>query len=140
MFNLAPTLRALTAGSPITTAMHEAHQMARRHLEKGGAMLSAKTEPAGFVVPRDVDAAVLAKAIEATLAAGDGRASGGSRRRPNVLETISDGRFVVPQVVLEQLGGGDRGVQVLEQIIRKLWPRRGWTPNATDDLRRDGAG
>lgn len=56
MFNLAPTLRALTSGSPITTALNEARRMARRHLDTGGAAVSAQNRPgsAGFVVPADI--------------------------------------------------------------------------------------
>ena len=50
MFNFAPTLRVLTAGSPIMTAIHEARRMARRHLEKGGAAAPAKEDEFGRVL------------------------------------------------------------------------------------------
>ena len=36
MLNFGPTFRALTSGSPITTALYEARRMARRHLDAGG--------------------------------------------------------------------------------------------------------
>ena len=39
MLNFGPTFRALTSGSPITTALNEARQMARRHLETGGVVM-----------------------------------------------------------------------------------------------------
>ena len=71
MFSLAPTLRALTTGSPITTAIREAHQMARRHFDTGGATTAARglQAPKGILVPSDIDTVALAKAIEATLRA-----------------------------------------------------------------------
>ena len=45
MLNFAPTLRALTAGSPITRVMQEVRRMARRHLETGGAATAARGQP-----------------------------------------------------------------------------------------------
>ena len=71
MFSLAPTLRALTTGSPITTAIREAHQMARRQLNIGGATTAARglQAPKGILVPSDIDTVALAKAIETTLRA-----------------------------------------------------------------------
>jgi hypothetical protein len=41
LFNLAQTLRALTA-SPASAAVDQAHRMARRRLEAGGAAMSAR--------------------------------------------------------------------------------------------------
>ena len=53
MLNFGPTFRALTSGSPITTALYEARRMARRHLETGGATTAARglQAPEGFLVP-----------------------------------------------------------------------------------------
>jgi hypothetical protein len=41
LFNLAQTLRSLTT-SPISTAVNEAHRMAQRRLEAGGAAVPAR--------------------------------------------------------------------------------------------------
>ena len=128
MFSLAPTLRALTTGSPITTAINEARRMARRHLEAGGAVMPVdgrKGSP-GFVVPADVDVVALAAAIEAKLRAGGNAGSGRSGGPLNLLERRPDGRLVVPRAVLEQLGTGDavRGEQLLERLVSEMRSRR----------------
>jgi hypothetical protein len=127
MFSLAPTLRALTTGSPITTAIREAHQMARRNLNTGGATTAARGLQAaeGFLVPSGIDTVALAKAIEAKLrAAGDAKYD--RRGDLKLLERRPDGRIVVPRVVLEQLGTGDavRGEQLVERLIGELRSRR----------------
>jgi hypothetical protein len=126
MFNLAPTLRALTAGSPITTAMYQARRMAQRFLERGGAVVSAKAGSSGFVVPADVDAAALAKAIEAKLRAGPPAASERHSGRRDVPQRKPDGQLFVSQAVLEQLGGGNaaRGVRFLERLIDEMRRKR----------------
>src|SRR4051794_33021900 len=110
MFNMASTLRALTTGSPITTALHEARRMARQHLKTGGAT-KGRPGSSGFVVPSDVDAAALTHAIEAKLRADGNARSGRNSALRKLLERRQDGRLIVPQVVLEQLSGGvaDRG-------------------------------
>src|SRR3979411_1734460 len=41
LFNLAPTLRSLTT-SPVSTAVDQAHRMARGRLEAGGPAVSAR--------------------------------------------------------------------------------------------------
>jgi hypothetical protein len=41
LFNLAQTLRSLTT-SPVSTAVGQAHRMAQRRLEAGGAAMSAR--------------------------------------------------------------------------------------------------
>ena len=127
MFSLAPTLRALTTGSPITTAIREAHQMARRHLNTGGATTAARglQAPEGFLVPSGIDTVALVKAIEATLrAAGD--ANSDRRDDLKLLERRPDGRIIVPRVVLAQLGTGDavHGEQLLERLISEMQSRR----------------
>src|SRR4051794_28608756 len=74
----ANTFRSLTA-SPIASAVHEAHRMARKHLEAGGAAVSASpTSRAGspadnhyVLLPPDIDADEVVKAIEAKLGEGD---------------------------------------------------------------------
>ena len=128
MFSLAPTLRALTVGSPITTAIREAHQMARRHFDTGGATTAARglQAPEGFLAPSGIDTVALAKAIEAKLRAGGNAGSGRSGGPFKLLERRPDGRIVVPQVVLAQLGTGDavRGEQLFERLISEMRGRR----------------
>ena len=128
MFSLAPTLRALTTGSPITTAIREAHQMARRHLNTGGATTAARglRAPEGFLVPSGIDTVALVKAIEATLRAGGNAGSRRSGGPFKLLERRPDGRIVVPRVVLEQLGTGDavRGEQLVERLTSEMQSRR----------------
>src|SRR6476660_7933533 len=111
MFSLAPTLRALTTGSPITTTIREAHQMARRHLNTGGATTATRglQAPKGFLVPFGIDTLALAKAIEAKLGAGGNAGSGRSDGPFKLLERRPDGRIVVPRAVLERLGSGNAG-------------------------------
>jgi len=128
MLNFGPTFRALTSGSPITTALNEARQMARRHLETGGVVMPVdgrKGSP-GFMVPADVDEGALAKAIEAKLRAGGNAGSGRSGGPFKLLERRPDGRIVVPRVVLEQLGTGDavRGEQLVERLTSEMQSRR----------------
>jgi len=56
LFGLAQSLRSLTR-SPIATALDQAHQMARRHPETGGPVVSPRSYadddsvPADFVLP-----------------------------------------------------------------------------------------
>ena len=128
MFSLAPTLRALTTGSPITTAIREAHQMARRHFDTGGATTAARglQAPEGFLVPSGIDTVALAKAIEAKLRAGGNAGPGRSGGLLNLMERRPDGRIVVPRAVLAQLGAGDavRGEQLVERLVREMRSRR----------------
>src|SRR4051794_26215890 len=118
MFSLAPTLRALTTGSPITTALYEARRMARRHLETGGVVMPVdgrKGSP-GFVVPADVDEGALTAAIEAKLRATARMPPQRDSGRLDVLQRMPNGQLVVRRVVLEWLGNGnaDQGERLLE--------------------------
>src|SRR3954453_9291781 len=99
MFSLAPTLRALTTGSPITTAIREGHQRARRHLNTGGATTAARGRqaPEGFPVPSGIYTFALAKAIEAKRRASGNVRSGRSDGELNLLERRPDGRIIVPR-------------------------------------------
>ena len=76
----ANTFRSLTAPR-IASAVHEAHRMARRRLEAGGAAVSASptssdrspADPRDFLLPPDIDADEAVKAIKAIKAKlGDG--------------------------------------------------------------------
>lgn len=120
---LANTLRSLTR-SPITAALNEAHRMARRRLEAGGAAMPAANQ-AGFVLPVDVDPNAVRMAIEAQLRADQGFRSGHSSV-PAVLEVASDGRFIVPQQVMRWLGRGEveRGKALVDGIVKDVRDRR----------------
>ena len=128
MLNFAPTLRALTAGSPITRVMQEVRRMARRHLETGGAVVPAQGRlgSVGFRVPADVDVVRLRAAIEAKLRAGGYVKLGRNSGLSNLLERRTDGRFVVLQPILVQIGGGnaDSGRLFLERLTTEIRRRR----------------
>jgi len=63
-FDLARSLRSLTR-SPLHWAVHEAHRMARRPLETGGSATPDDTiGEQAFVLPPDVGAAEVERAIE----------------------------------------------------------------------------
>jgi len=100
-------LRSL-ALSPMNAMLQQAHQMARRHLEAGGTVASppkrAKPDraPRDFVLPLDVDAEEVRRAIEAGcpavnftrdgiqggLGPAGGVVVGGDRRRLRTLESV----------------------------------------------------
>ncbi len=128
MLNFVPTLRALTAGSPITRVMQEVRRMARRHMETGGAVVPAQGRmgSVGFRVPADVDVVRLRAAIEARLRAGGYIKLGRNSGLSNLLERRADGRFVVLQPILVQIGGGnaDSGERFLERLVSEMRRRR----------------
>lgn len=75
---LTNTLRSLTAASPISTAVQEAHRMARRRLEAGGAAAASAPERGDIV-----DAGASADAREAGRAElADGEQVEAVSRRP----------------------------------------------------------
>jgi hypothetical protein len=118
-FDLAQSLRSLTR-SPITTAINQAHRMATHQLAAGGVALSThrRSGPTDFVVPHDIDAIMLAMAIEAT----PGPTNGGLR----AVEMTPDGRAFVPGDYLQHLGNGDlgEGRRVVVRIISDIRSRR----------------
>ena len=121
-FDLAKSLRSLTR-SPLHWALHEAHRMARRHLESGGNVTPHNTiGDQDFVLPPDVSASAVASAIEDRLR--DQRFS--SRKRSNgatpALKMTSDGKVVVPANLILLLGDGeiDRGRRVVERIVSEI--------------------
>src|SRR5712671_1966679 len=83
LFGLGNTLRSLTT-SPATAALQQAHRMAQRRLAAGGASGAVRpvdnddddTGPAEFVLPSDVDPALVAIAIHARLQADRGSQAG----------------------------------------------------------------
>ena len=127
-------LRSLTL-SPMQAALQQAHQMARRHLESGGTAAPtpkrAKADIAAkqpnrdlaardFVLPLDVDAEEVRKAIEAKL--GGVQPSDAS----SLIETRAGGRVAVPARHLLRLGDGrfDLGRQYMHRIIKQMRARR----------------
>jgi hypothetical protein len=127
---LANSLRSLTA-SPIGTLVDQAHRMARRRLESGGAASSKRSRgdddvaDTEFVLPLDIDPADVALAIHAKLHAGRGAQAGLGDDLLNVLERRAGGRVVVPGFHLLRLGDGrfDRGRRFLHALIGQIRAR-----------------
>ena len=119
-------LRSLTL-SPMNAMLQQAHQMARRNLESGGKAAPspkrAKPDlaPRDFILPLDVDAEEVRKAIEAKL---------GASLQPNeaspLIERRAGGRVVVSAYHLLRLGDGrfDLGRQYMHRIIKQVRARR----------------
>jgi len=125
--SLANSLRSLTA-SPIGTLVDQAHRMARRRLESGGAANSKRSrgdDDAGeseFVLPSDVNPVLVAMAIHAKLHSGRGAQAGVGDDLLNVLERRSGGRVVVPGFHLLRLGDGrfDRGRRFMHRVVNQI--------------------
>src|SRR3954471_19169515 len=124
LFGLAQSLRSLTA-SPLTSLAKEAHRMARRRLEAGGAAeapgVVKEEDHDAFVLPGDLNANEL-KIIEAKLRDG----AGSLRDAPPLIERRSGGRVVVPGVHVLRLGGGHhgRGQRFVYAVISQIRGRR----------------
>ena len=122
-------LRSLTL-SPLNSALQQAHQMARRHLEAGGATTpppkhpKPDTAPADFIVPRDINADEVAQAVEAKL-----REQGGPSDEP-VLQRRAGGRVVIPAAHLVRLGDGhfEKGRRFVQGIVNQIRVRRARQP------------
>ena len=120
-------LRSLTL-SPMNTMLQQAHQMARRNLETGAKApappkrVKADLAPRDFVLPLDVDAEEVRKAIEAKLGDGSSRATEASP----LIERRAGGRVVVSAYHLLRLGDGrfDLGRQYMHRIIKQVRARR----------------
>ena len=126
LLGLAHSLRSLTT-SPATAALQQAHRMAQRRLAAGGASGAVRqvdddTGPAEFVLPPDIDPALVAIAIHAKLQAGRGAQAGLGDDLLNVLERRSGGRVVLPGSHLLRLGDGNfaNGRRFMHSIISKL--------------------
>jgi hypothetical protein len=111
LFELARSLRSLTR-SPAIAAIEEAHRMARRRFESGGATRGPADKPntPDFALPAGVDPVQVAMAIERKLRSGRSLANS-SNGALKALQRRSDGRVVVPAELVKRLGGGkmDRG-------------------------------
>jgi hypothetical protein len=127
LLGLAHSLRSLTT-SPATAALQQAHRMARRRLESGGAASSKRSRgdddaaDAEFALPSDIDPAEVALAIHAKLHAGRGAQAGLGDDLLNVLERRAGGRVVLPGSHLLRLGDGNfaTGRRFMQSIISKL--------------------
>jgi len=119
-------LRSLTL-SPMNAMFQQAHQMARRHLEIGGKAApspkraKADLAPRDFILPLDVDAEEVRKAIEAKL----GVSLQPSDASP-LIERRAGGRVAVPARHLLRLGDGrfDRGRAFMHGLIKQVRARR----------------
>jgi hypothetical protein len=125
IFELARSLRALT--SPLTAALHEAHQMTRPfHFEEGGAVphegrVVDHDDDGDFLLPPDVDPMVVALAIDEKLR--DGRKAAGLGDDPmRLLERRAGGRIVVAGHHLLRLGDGNfaKGREFMHGLVAKL--------------------
>ena len=120
---LGNTLRSLTL-SPATAAIQAAHHAAQIRLEAGGAVASspkpvkADPVPADYVLPPDVRADEIVKAIEAELQKRGGLPNGA----PPLIERRAGGRVVVPGAYVLRLGGGHhgRGSRFLYAVITAI--------------------
>jgi hypothetical protein len=126
LLGLAHSLRSLTT-SPVTAALQQARRMAQRRLAAGGTSGPARqvdddTGPAEFLLPADLDPALVAIAIHAELHGDRGAQAGLGDDLLNVLERRSGGRVVVPGYHLLRLGDGrfDRGKRFMHGVISKL--------------------
>jgi hypothetical protein len=125
IFELARSLRALT--SPLTAALHEAHQMTRPfHFEEGGAVphegrVVDHDDDGDFLLPPDVDPMVVALAIDEKLR--DGRKAAGLGDDPmRLLERRAGGRIAVAGHHLLRLGDGNfaKGREFMHGLVAKL--------------------
>src|SRR3954451_12180093 len=127
LFGLAQSLRSLTA-SPMAGLVQEAHRMARRRLEAGGPAapaprpVKADPVPADYVLPLEVPADEVLKAIEAKLGDRDHASTGA----PPLLRRKAGGRVAVSGYHILRLGDGrfDLGRRFMHRIINQIRTRR----------------
>ena len=130
LLGLAHSLRSLTT-SPATAALQQAHRMAQRRLAAGGASDAVRPvenddDDTDYLLPSDVDPALVAIAIHAKLNAGRGAQAGLGDDLLNVLERRAGGRVVVPTHHVLRIGDGrfDLGRRFLHGIIGQIRARR----------------
>src|SRR5256885_12971873 len=123
LFGLGNTLRSLTT-SPATAALQQAHRMAQRRLAVGGASGAVRSvenddDDTDYLLPSDVNPALVAIAIHTKLHAGRGAQAGLGDDLLNVLERRSGGRVVLPGSHLLRLGDGNfaNGRRFMHSII-----------------------
>ena len=101
-------LRSLTL-SPINAALQQAHQMARRRLEYGGAAAPHskrvdRNADGEFLVPGDIDVLQFAMAMEDKLAKGRPPVPGLGLAALSALQVRPDGRIMVLPDYVHRLG------------------------------------
>jgi hypothetical protein len=131
LFGLAQSPRSLTT-SPAAAAISQAHRAARRRLEAGGAAVAGQSkavddrdDPADFILPPDIDAALVEAAIQGKL--GGGRLQAGlGKDALSVVERRAGGRIVLPARHLLRLGDGryDLGRGYMRGIVNQIRARR----------------
>jgi hypothetical protein len=117
LFGLGNTLRSLTT-SPATAALQQAHRMAQRRLAAGGASGAVRqvenddddTGPADYVLPSDVNPALVAIAIT-KLHAGGGAQAGLGDDLLKVLVQTDDHRGRAPVSRADQRRGARQRVR-----------------------------
>jgi len=128
-FNLfSNPLRSLTAASPITTALDQAHKMAQRRLADGGAARTAQgsggdsAKTADFLLPKDIDPVAVAVAVRRML----GLKGSTSDDPLHPLERRLGGRLVLHGRHILRLGDGryDLGRAYMRRFIHELRLRR----------------
>jgi hypothetical protein len=131
-------LRSLTM-SPVASALDQAHRMARRHLEAGGAAAPASAKPnpvpastkakpspqvgGDFYLPADLDPAEIEEKIRSKLS---GSRSTGNSGEVKVLGRKVGGRVVVPAAHLLRLGDGNfaKGRRYLHGLVWQIRRQR----------------
>lgn len=120
--SFAPFFRSLTM-SPAAVAIDQAHRMARRGLNAGGAAASTRrgdstAEPAYFVLPVDIDAQAVARAVREKLRLSP--PTGADALFP--LQRRTDGRVVLSARWLRRIGDDEpsKGKAFVDGVIGHL--------------------
>ena len=122
---LGNTFRAMTTATPIQDAVNLAHRAARQRLEAGGTAAPVRkpvardAAPADFIVPADMDADEVVRAIERQLA---DRGYERPHDAPPLLKRKVGGRIVIPGHHLLRLGDGrfDRGRRFIRRVVNDI--------------------
>ena len=125
LFNLAQSFRPLTM-STAANAVAQARLLAQCHLAAGGAPAPTggrvdDDATADFVIPADVDPAVVAVAIRAKLG-GEGLQAGLGEDMLHPLERVAGGRVAMPGRHLLRLGDGhyERGKRFMHGVVARV--------------------
>jgi hypothetical protein len=125
LFNMAKSFGALTRSTPLQTALNEAHKMARRRLQHGGAATEDGADGdrlGGFIVPPDVDPLAMASAISAKLPHREAAKTRATEIFVGAGERLEAGRLIVSADCVRRIGVNDalRGYDVLERIVADI--------------------
>jgi hypothetical protein len=133
-FNLGNTLRSLTLG-PADAALKAARRQAHRYLAEGGPAAAErrradeKAKAPDFVLPVDIDAKEVARAVRQKLGMAEPFDEGADPLHP--LERLKlGGRIVLPGLHLLRLGDGryDLGRRFMHGIISRIRASRRMRP------------